>query len=46
MQNEPLEQIVNIPTTVGPMWDLVEIGQVVSEKKFKDFGVGWGVAVD
>ena len=35
---EPFEQIVNIPSTEGPMWNLVKIGQVVSEKKtFKDF---------
>ena len=37
---EPFEQSVNIPSTEGPMWNLVKIGQVVSEKKmFKDFMV-------
>ena len=36
---EPFEQSVNIPLTEGPMWNLVKIGQVVSEKKFKDFMV-------
>ena len=35
---EPFEQIVNILSTEGPMWNLVKIVQVVSEKKtFKDF---------
>ena len=35
---EPYEQIVNIPLIEGPMWNLVKIGQVGSEKKtFKDF---------
>ena len=35
---EPLEQIVNIPSTERPMWNLVKTGQVVSVKKtFKDF---------
>ena len=33
---EPFEQIVNMPLTEGPMWDLVKIGEAVSEK-FKDF---------
>ena len=33
---EPFEQIVNIPSTEGPMWNL-KIGQAVSEKKTKDF---------
>ena len=34
---EPVEQIVDIPSTESPMWNLVKIGQVVSEKKaFKD----------
>ena len=28
---EPVEQIVNILSTEGPMWNLVRIGQVVSE---------------
>ena len=27
---EPLEQIVNIPSTEGPMWNLVKIDQAVS----------------
>ena len=31
------EKIVNIPSTEGPMWNLVKIGQTVSEKMFKDF---------
>ena len=35
---EPFEQSVNIPSTEGPMWNLVKIGQVVSEM-FKDFMV-------
>ena len=34
---EPLEQIVNIPSTEDPMRNLVKIGQMVSEKMFKDF---------
>ena len=34
---EPLEQIVNIPPTEDPMRNLVKIGQMVSEKMFKDF---------
>ena len=34
---EPFEQIVNIPSTEGPMWNLAKISQVVSEKTFKDF---------
>ena len=35
---ESFEQIVNIPLIEGPMWHLVKIGQVGSEKKtFKDF---------
>ena len=32
---EPLKQIVNTPSTEGPMWNLVIIGQAISEKKFK-----------
>ena len=32
-----LEQIVNIPSIEGPMWNLVKTGQAVSEKTtFKD----------
>ena len=35
---KPFEQIVNIPTTEGPVWNLLKTGQAVSEKKtFKDF---------
>ena len=34
---EPFEHIVNIPSTEGPMWNQVKIGQAVSEKTFKDF---------
>ena len=35
---ERFEQIINIPSTEGPMWKMVKIGQPVSEKKtFKDF---------
>ena len=30
---EPFKQINNIPLTDGPMWNLVKIGRVVSEKK-------------
>ena len=30
---EPFEQIGNTPSTEGPMWNLVKIAQVVSEKK-------------
>ena len=34
---KPFEQNINILSTEGPMWNLVKIGQVVSEKKtFKD----------
>ena len=33
---EPYEQVVNIPST-DPMWNLVKICQVVSEKKLEDF---------
>ena len=33
---EPFEQIVNIPSIEGPMWNLVKIGQAVSEKRFED----------
>ena len=37
---ERFEQSVSIPSTKGPMWNLVKIGQVVSEKKtFTDFMV-------
>ena len=30
---EPFEQIVNILTTEGPMWNLVKIVQAILEKK-------------
>ena len=33
---EPFEQIVNIPSTEGPKWNLVKICQAVSEKKMSD----------
>ena len=34
---KPFEQIINKPSTEGPMWNLVKIGQMVSEKEtFKD----------
>ena len=37
---EPIEQTVRIPSTEGPMLNLVKIGQMVLEKKmFKDFMV-------
>ena len=37
---EPFEQTVNISSTEGPMWNLVKIGQVVSEKTaFKDYTI-------
>ena len=37
---ERFEQIDNTPSTEGPMWHLVKIGQVVSEKKtFKDYEI-------
>ena len=29
---EPFEQIVNIPSTEGLLWNLMKIGQVVLEK--------------
>ena len=35
---DPFEQIINIPLTEGLIWNLVKIGQAVSEKKtFKDY---------
>ena len=38
--SEPFEQSVDIPSTEGPMWHLLKIGQMVLEKKtFKDFMV-------
>ena len=37
---EPIEQTVRIPSTEGPMCNLVKISQMVLEKKmFKDFMV-------
>ena len=30
---EPFEQTDNTPSTEGPLWNLVKIGQAVSEKK-------------
>ena len=36
---KPFEQIVNSPSTEGPMWNLVKTGQAVSEKMFKDFTI-------
>ena len=37
---EPFEQIVNILSTEGPMWNLAKILQVVSEEKsFTDFKI-------
>ena len=36
---EPFEQIDNTPSTEGPMWNLVKIGQAVSEKMFKDYEI-------
>ena len=35
---EPFEQTDNIPSTQSPMYNLMKIGQAVSEKKtFKDY---------
>ena len=35
---EPFQQTDNIPSTKGTKWNLVKIGQAVSEKKkFKDY---------
>ena len=36
---EPFDQIVNTPSKEGPMWNLVKIGQAVSEKTFKDYAI-------
>ena len=37
---EQFEQIDNTPSTEGPIWFLVKIGQAVSEKKtFKDYEI-------
>ena len=34
---ELIEQIVNIASTESPIWNLVKIGQAVSEKTFKGY---------
>ena len=36
---EPFEQIVNTLSTEAPMGNLVKIGQVVSEKTFKNYTI-------
>ena len=37
---EPFEQIVSTPSIEGPMWNLVKVGQAVSEKiTFKDYTI-------
>ena len=36
---DPFEQSINILSTECTMWNLVKIGQVVLEKKFKEFMV-------
>ena len=37
---KPFEQIANIPSTEGPVSNLVKIGRAVSEKKtFKDYTI-------
>ena len=37
---EPFEQIANIPSTKGRMWNLVKFGRAVPKKKtFKDFTI-------
>ena len=37
---KPFEQSVNIPSTEGPMWNLVKISQMILEKKtLKNFMV-------
>ena len=37
---EQFEQIDNMPSTEGPKWNLVKIGQAVSEKKtLKDYEI-------
>ena len=38
---EPFEQIVNIFSTEGPMWNLVKTVQAVSKKKSKDFTISY-----
>ena len=36
---ERFELIVNTPSTEGPIWNLVKIGQAVSETTFKDYTI-------
>ena len=36
---EPFEQIVNIPSTEGHIWNMVTIDDAVSEKTLKDFTI-------
>ena len=36
---EQFGQIDNISSTESPMWNLVKIGQAVSEKMFKDYNI-------
>ena len=39
---EPFDQIVNILSTEGPIWNVMKIVQAVSEKKtFKDFTISY-----
>ena len=39
MRVEPFGQIDTTPSTEGPMWNLMKIGQAVSEKKVKDYKI-------
>ena len=34
---EPFEQTINTSLTEDPMWNLMKIGQMVSEMTFKDY---------
>ena len=34
-----LNKLDDTPSTQGPMWNLVKIGQTVSEKAFKDYAI-------
>ena len=37
---EPFEQFYNMPSSEGPMWNLVKTGQAIPEKKtFKDYKI-------
>ena len=36
---EPFEQIDNTPSKESQMWNLVKIGQALSEKMFKDYTI-------